>query len=591
MSELANIIVRRGQLKGQLTHIANYIRDNKGSPDIDQITVRLEKTTETWHEFQQVQAQIEEETETTNESEKYRSEFEEFNDEANGHASLQPVQSAIKLAAIEIPRFTGVYTEWAAFYDIYMALIHDNKLMSDIQKFFYLRSCLSGDAKKVIDCLQTTTENYQVAWTSLIMRYDNKRVLIQVRVKALFDLQPLKKESAVHLHTLIDTVSGHLKALESLGQTPDSWGVLLSHLITSKLDANTRRAWESEATKMEDFIVPILIDFLKSRFRILEVIESNKNMNTQVPTDIPRFKKSGDRSSSFTTTTSFRCYNCNGPHSIYKCTKFLALTILERIKRINDLKLCNICLRAHSDKCKSRNCPKCARPHNGLHSSRTNNNNIHTGGAGNSGESSNTTPPAENDRNDIANEAMINSAPASVNAHARQNSEAGQVLLSTAEILVFDSQNKPVLCRALLDSGSQHNFMTESLTRRLNLKRIKSSCSIIGINDASHTSTYKVTTTIKSRIYDYSLNLEFFALPNLTSKLPLMPVNLTELKVPVDIRLADPSFHVPKKVDIILGAEIYFELLTKEQIQTVSRGPIFQGTRLGWVIAGPIPSP
>jgi len=625
MSELANLIVRRGQLKGQLTRIANYIRDNKGSLDIDQITVRLEKTAETWHEFQQVQAQIEEESETTNESEKYRSEFEELyydnvakcnkiiraaspginsnpssnrtsnesnNDEANGHASLQPVQSAIKLAAIEIPRFTGVYTEWAAFYDIYMALIHDNKSMSDIQKFFYLRSCLSGDAEKVIHCLQTTAENYQVAWTSLIMRYDNKRVLIQVRVKALFDLEPLKKESAVHLRTLIDTVSGHLKALESLGQTPDSWGALLSHLITSKLDANTRRAWESEATKMEDFRVPILIDFLKSRFRILEAIESNKNMNTQVPTDIPKFKKSGDRSSSFTTTTSFKCYNCNGSHSIYKCTKFLALTILQRIKRINDLKLCNICLRAHSDKCKSRNCPKCARPHNGLlHLPRTNNNNTHTGGAGNSGESSNTTPPAENDRNDIANEAMINSAPASVNAHTRQNSEVGQVLLSTAEILVFDSQNKPVLCRALLDSGSQHNFMTESLTRRLNLKRIKSSCSIIGINDASHTSTYKVTTTIKSRIYDYSLNLEFFALPNLTSKLPLMPVNLTELKVPVDISLADPSFHVPKKVDIILGAEIYFELLTKEQIQTVSRGPIFQGTRLGWVIAGPIPSP
>jgi len=162
-------------------------------------------------------------------------------------------------------------------------------------------------------------------------------------------------------------VSGHLKALESLGQTPDSWGALLFHLITSKLDANTRRAWESKATKTEDFRMLILIDFLKSRFRILEAMESNKNMNTQVPTDVPKFKKSGDRFSSFTTTTSLRCYNCNDSHPIYKCTKFLALKILERIKRINDLKLCNICLRAHSDRCKSRNCPKCARPHKGPH--------------------------------------------------------------------------------------------------------------------------------------------------------------------------------------------------------------------------------
>jgi len=127
MSELANLIVHRGQLKGQLTRIANYIRDNKGSPDIDQITVRLEKTTETWLDFQQVQAQIEEKTETTNESEKYCSELEELyydnvakcnkiiraaspginsnpssnrtsnestNDETNSPASLHPVQSS-----------------------------------------------------------------------------------------------------------------------------------------------------------------------------------------------------------------------------------------------------------------------------------------------------------------------------------------------------------------------------------------------------------------------------------------------------------------------------------------------------------------
>jgi len=211
-------------------------------------------------------------------------------------------------------------------------------------------------------------------------------------------------------------------------------------------------------------------------------------------------------------------------------------------------------------------------------------------GAGDSDEPPTTTPPSTNERSDIDNEAITNNVPSSINAHARQNSKVGQVLLSTAEILVCDSQNKPVWCRALLDSGSQHNFMTESLTRRLNLKRIKASCSIIGINDASHTSSYKVATTIKSRVYDYSLNLEFFALPNLTSKLLLMPVNLTALKVPVDISLADPSFHIPKKVDIILGAEIYFKLLTKEQVQTVPRGPIFQGTRLGWVIAGPVPA-
>jgi len=38
------------------------------------------------------------------------------------------------------------------------------------------------------------------------------------------------------------------------------------------------------------------------------------------------------------------------------------------------------------------------------------------------------TPPTKNDGNDIANEAIINNVPASVNAHARQNSKVGQVI-------------------------------------------------------------------------------------------------------------------------------------------------------------------
>lgn len=50
-----------------------------------------------------------------------------------------------------------------------------------------------------------------------------------------------------------------------------------------------------------------------------------------------------------------------------RCPVFLNLSISDRIKKINALKLCKICLRSHhGEKCKSRNCPKCTCPHNGL---------------------------------------------------------------------------------------------------------------------------------------------------------------------------------------------------------------------------------
>jgi len=47
------------------------------------------------------------------------------------------------------------------------------------------------------------------------------------------------------------------------------------------------------------------------------------------------------------------------------------------------------------------------------------------------------------------------------------------VLLATAEIKVKDCKGKLYNCRALLDCGSQSNFITESTVRRLRLEQIR----------------------------------------------------------------------------------------------------------------------
>lgn len=57
----------------------------------------------------------------------------------------------IKLAALQIPTFSGEYAEWSSFCDIFNALVRSNNLLIyNIQKFFYLRSSLSGDAEKSV---------------------------------------------------------------------------------------------------------------------------------------------------------------------------------------------------------------------------------------------------------------------------------------------------------------------------------------------------------------------------------------------------------------------------------------------------------
>lgn len=79
---------------------------------------------------------------------------------------------------------------------------------------------------------------------SLVERYNNKKILVQVHTKLLFNLTPIKCESSVQLRKLYDSLSGNIKTLETLGQNPSQWGSLLLYLITTKLDTDTLCEWE-----------------------------------------------------------------------------------------------------------------------------------------------------------------------------------------------------------------------------------------------------------------------------------------------------------------------------------------------------------
>jgi len=83
-----------------------------------------------------------------------------------------------------------------------------------------LRSSLSSDASKTIQFLETTSDNYIVAWETLISRYSNNKLVVQLHTKKLFELGKLNKESSVDLRKLVDAINGHIKALTSLGQKP-----------------------------------------------------------------------------------------------------------------------------------------------------------------------------------------------------------------------------------------------------------------------------------------------------------------------------------------------------------------------------------
>lgn len=383
--------IRRGQLKAVITRFRSILQ----SPDVDpvEIKARREKVEEVWVEYEQLQSVIEAQEEVDiNAQNEYRKIFEDLYfksvaaaekiiTQTNGTEEREKGKSetlykkkatpAVKLAALNVPTFNGNYHEWASYYDIFSVLVDRNPDISDIEKIFHLRASLSGEALASIQCLETTANNYAIAWKSLVQRYNNKRVLVQAHVKSIYDLEAMSGESASKLRQFTDTLSGHMQALEALGERPGDWGPLLIHLIATKIDKTTLREWESKSSHDKVPTVSEIIQFLESKFKVLEAIEVAKNISVRAQRPIEnsakKYYEKGSASKSFASTSKLKCFVCGSEHTIYKCPTFCGLDISDRIKRVTELDLCKICLRKHDGrKCNARFCFKCAKPHNTL---------------------------------------------------------------------------------------------------------------------------------------------------------------------------------------------------------------------------------
>lgn len=179
---------------------------------------------------------------------------------ANDNERVQaPVRSSqVKLPRIELPTFNGKYEEWHAFFDLFNSLIHSNRDISDTQKFHYLRSSLKGDAAEIVSSLEISGANYADAWTRLKERYDNKRLIVQNHIRAIFDLPTIKRENGAAIRQILDGVLKHTRALRALKRPTDQWGDLLVHVVASKLYLRTIKEWKNTIDSTQ---VPTFTDF------------------------------------------------------------------------------------------------------------------------------------------------------------------------------------------------------------------------------------------------------------------------------------------------------------------------------------------
>jgi hypothetical protein len=252
---------KRTTVKSKITRIESFVKSFKDGDDLCQLESRIPHLENAFKEFEQYQDEIEqfefEEDDNTREeveiqyhntvakiknlTSKVKSPSASNSHNSSGGNNQSTPELAVKLPALNLPQFSGSYTEWLPFYDTFNSLINNNANLNNCQKFHYLKSCLKGEASATIESLTISTDNYNAAYELLIKRYNNIRLIAQEHVLAIINSPVISKANHVSLRKLLNDITTNIEALRVQKQAVDHWDCLIVPLICEKLDYTSRK--------------------------------------------------------------------------------------------------------------------------------------------------------------------------------------------------------------------------------------------------------------------------------------------------------------------------------------------------------------
>ncbi|XP_050685659.1 uncharacterized protein LOC126980084 [Leptidea sinapis] len=499
-----------------------------------------------------------------------------------------PIYDEVKLPRIQLPSFSGKYEEWQTFHDMFVSLIHRNEKLSAVQKLHYLKSSISGEPESLLRNFPTTERNYEEAWKQLTKRYNNKRYNTNAIMKVLFAQKQTTSESSHSIKQLLDTTTACLKALNNMGIDTRSWDTIVIYIVVSRLDVESHKQWENQVSMLTEELPTWsqLVDFLEARFRSLEMIDSGKQT---VKTSFQP-KKQITKTKSFHTAVQQEskkpdtlCALCGDNHYLNLCKQFGKQTTQQRRELVQAKGLCFNCMQPTHvvNKCRqSTCCKKCGRRHHTmLHFDKE-------------GSIENTHNSQEVTKTGIENtiQARTSTAePRIVANFSKRENQSNNVLLATTLLKARSSNGERLLVRGLLDQGSQASFVTESAVQLLGLKRTSVNGFVSGLGDGQMHIKHLVMLYLESRHNpEFYIQVNAYVLGSLTSMLPCEKLDSPDWLEIEDLELADPNYATPGKIDILLGAEVYANILLEGMIKHPKGNLIAQNTAFGWVLSGQV---
>ncbi|XP_076235101.1 uncharacterized protein LOC143179673 [Calliopsis andreniformis] len=546
------------KMEGQLKSLTlERGRIKSADADIDSLDMRFKKNQQLYDKFDQVQSQIEILVADTdqglvhiNERDAFETAYFDLMAKVEKYiAKFLETQNTPRLPTIVLPSFDGNYNNWLKFRSAFESLIHNNESLTDIQHFHYLNSALKGPAARVIQLLGVSDANYKLAWATLRRHFEDVKSLIHHHASALLELPRIHRQSSV--------------ALRALDESIHTWDILRILILTNKLDSCTCKEWEklylsiTDSPKFKDFV-----EFIEQQAKLLERLSSKAINNQPKLSDTHvEYSKSRNRIDEVASHIQDTYYKI--VQNLRQCYMPKAMKQLRNYNAVLIVCSRDIALRAvHAE-----NVEYVVKNHTLLHRDNAIVERV--------GNAQATTHAAFCDT-------PIQSCVSNFNSSTSMN----YTVLSTVLVYLQDINGKLHECRALLDVGSQAHFISKSFCKKLGLPSTVIDAKVGGLGKTSNSVRAKLEIKLKSRCNSFQSNISCFVIRDITEDMPSVPLGGTAIPIPEGIAVADPHFASPSRVDLLIGAGLFWQLLCIGQYKIPFENLVWQKTRLGWVLGG-----
>ena len=477
------------------------------------------------------------------------------------------------LPTIKVPTFAGNILEWSTFWAAFRSSIDSRTELSNTQKLQYLRQAVKDpDLQALLHSPTESEDMYVSVVAELKDRFNKTREIHAHLVDSLIKLST-PKQTRIDLRRIVDSIK---RTIDSLKHTEHyNLDAFLSSLVYLILPQRLQTLWDQH-TKKDKGVPPVLnlLKFIKEHAETLPSVitppsdkpsEHVQRKNPRKSDQKPTYQNQKGRgtvhsvSPAATATYKWECLLCKPEkHPLHACPKWATYSITQKLAHISAKTLCSNCLAGGhaTSACKSTyRCRDCGQRHHTT---------IHQPNA----------PPA-----------------LPVNSTSSSSYQVPDALMPTAQVLLTGPGGQSIKARALIDSGASISLVSKRITQLLDLPLIPSYVPLIAVQGAPSKPSSYITSLTISPIFDRETEIicEPAVVQNVTIDLPTQFVpSLTDLPHIMGLQLADTTYNIPGRIDILLGSYMSPRIMLKQAPRFGEPlEPMANATKFGWAISGP----